>query len=1465
MSMSGAWRRCHHRLSSPPEPSVPGRRSDTARPASHPDSFEFLPARRLRRGLLPALLCLPLLALSFPSLAPQAVAAEVQTNCPDRPTGDKRATGDQWDYELRNIYGVGCLDVMVSEVRKVSAAKASEGSSKLYAFRVTSEIAPGPRGLPHSEYFEYKVKLGGTAKQGEDYEFFRHGPSSHLPGRSNSLFDSSKSWVLQGSPPNTVTSAFIFRILDDDEVEPDETVTFTISYLKPSGGGQAEYQIGTASATFTIQDDDAPLPKVTISAGSAVTEGGSAAFTLTAIPAPTSPLSVSVTAAAAGDYGISAGTRTVTIPTAGSTTLTLATTGDATDEADGSVSVTVTDGDGYTVGSSASGTVSIQDDDEPVVSIAAGSGVTEGEAVAFTLQAVPAPASPLDVTLTVSQDGDHVTAGELGSRTVTVPTSGTVTVSVPTVDDDADELAGTVTAALEAGSGYTLGTTSSLAVEVADNDETAAPSPTVSQCVSDELMATAKRLYERNRHKPPHYAENWFSVLVAFGERTPDQWTADGRTISPMTAASARQRGWKRFGNALACLEGTGTAGTAPGVYLYAVPPSDVPEAGGSKILTVFLGRALTEGEALRVPLVFAGSATLGADYTLLPQNLAPQGVSHANLAGPGVPTLTFVGPSASTAKLFLKATADSVNEGSGETVTVGLGAIAAAGFHGAVEGDGAVSFTILEPPPEVSITAKTASTAEGADAAFTVRANRAPETDLTVKLTVSEASGSDFVAPAHEGAATVTIPKGETEAAFTVATVDDTADEPDGSVTVTLAGNGGAYTEAASPGDAASVKVADNDADPALPALSVDDATAQEKDRLMRFTVRLSKAASEPVLVLYRTRESMPVSAREGVDYFNLTTDVVFAPGETEKEVTVYVFDDSHDEGPETFELVLTGTRGGAPIIADGVAVGTIVNSDPMPAAWLTRFGRTVAEQALDGIAGRMAAPRTPGARGTVAGQAISFDPGSQSGTGPAGDGPLAPSGMAGGFDGRAGGFGPGFGGHDGRFGAGGLGHAHGFNSSGGQSRTMTMQEALLGSSFTATGAKDGAGGSLAFWGRAAQGSFDGREGAFSLDGDATTAMLGADYARGKWLVGLALMQSTGEGGYQDTGPRRDAASRALAQFCADPDKTTPEERQKVCDGAIREGDGSVEASLTAAVPYAALQASERLKLWGAAGYGTGEVTLRPQMGGSYKADIDWTMAAAGLRGDVIAPPKEGSGPALAVTSDALWARTASDKSRDLAASESDVTRLRLGLEGSYRVALEEGGHLTPKLEVGARHDGGDAETGFGVELGGGIAWVDPSLGLSLDLSGRTLIAHGNDDLEDHGFAASLAWDPAPATKRGPSLTLTQDWGSRAEGGLDALFAPNPLEERTGSGEAASRWAMEAAWGLPVLGGRFTGSPHVGFGLATAARDYTIGWRLTPEAATAPDVSFGLKATRRESDGAEPEHTAGFEATLRW
>ncbi len=1034
---------------------------------------------------------------------------------------------------------------------------------------------------------------------------------------------------------------------------------------------------------------------------------------------------------------------------------------------------------------------------EPAITVTAGSGVTEGTKASFTLKADPVPAEELDVTVTVVQTGAILDASVLGARTVAIPAGQAEAVfTVATLNDETDEPAGAVTVTVNEGTGYT---------------------------VEDEGAGT----------------------------------------------------GTSAGGSASTVVEDDDATAVA-----LAAPEGDLPEASGAKTLTLTLGRALLEGEHLVVPLAFAGTATLGTDYTLSAPKTAPAGVTYTHLGGSDakrLPTVTFAGAagaeSAVSATLELATVADSVAEGEQETVTVTPGTPVATGLGGGAAASGSAGFAILEPPPEITIAAQTETVVEGTQATFTLTASRAPGADLTVHLTVTEAEGSDFVATEQEGATTATLVQGETEATFTVPTVDDTTDEPDGVVSASLASDGEEglhYTVAPAPGDSASVAVTDNDAASSAPTFSVGDETVNEEVGMMYFTVRLDRAVQRTVKVTFTAQESTPVSARYGQDWFWWWEDgivLTFHPGQTEKKTPVYVYNDNHDEDPETFEVALSQPTGGA-AIGDGRAIGTIVNSDPMPAAWLARFGRTVAEQALDGIAGRIAAPRTAGLQGAIAGQAMSLDPGTQGthsdetnpdgsvGTVNGQDG--VPSGLIHAFD--TGSSGIGYDMHGFGTGSGGIGYdVHGYTDQPAPSYSMTAREALLGSHFTATGETDPLGGSLAFWGRAAHSSFDGQEGTFSLDGETTSALLGIDYARSNWLLGLALIQSDGDGDYRDTDPGEDICEALDPVHLQGMD---PKARAVLCSGAVREGDGEIEATLTAVMPYASIQVSQRLKLWGALGYGEGDVTLKPQTGGSLESDIDWSMATTGIRGDVIAP--QGSGLALAITSDALWARTSSDKTHELASSDSDVTRLRLGLEGSYRIATEGGGHVTPKLELGLRQDGGDAETGFGVELGGGLTWVDPSLGLSLELSGRTLITHDSDDLEDRGFAASLLFDPKPATERGLSLVLRQEMGGQAEGGLDALFRVDPLEDRTGSGESAARWTAEAAYGMPAFSGRFTGSPHVGLDFAADTRNYSLGWRLTP-AEGAPDISFGLKATRWESDAVRPEHTLGAEISMQW
>ena len=208
----------------------------------------------------------------------------------------------------------------------------------------------------------------------------------------------------------------------------------------------------TARTLAAMEQCDSPppaTPEISIDAGSGVTEGSNASFTITASPTPASALDVSLTVSQSGDFWATTGAQTVTIPTTGSYTLTVATSDDSNDEADGSVTATLTSGTGYTVSSSSgSATVAISDDDDPPpatpeISISAGSGITEGNSASFTITANPTPAAALTVNVTVSQSGDY--GATTGAQTVTIPTVGTYTLTVATSNDSTDEADGSVT------------------------------------------------------------------------------------------------------------------------------------------------------------------------------------------------------------------------------------------------------------------------------------------------------------------------------------------------------------------------------------------------------------------------------------------------------------------------------------------------------------------------------------------------------------------------------------------------------------------------------------------------------------------------------------------------------------------------------------------------------------------------------------------------------------------------------------------------------------------------------------------------------------------------------------------------------------------------------------------------------------------------------------------------------------
>ena len=473
----------------------------------------------------------------------------------------------------------------------------------------------------------------------------------------------------------------------------------------------------------------------------------------------------------------------------------------------------------------------------------------------------------------------------------------------------------------------------------------------------------------------------------------------------------------------------------------------------------------------------------------------------------------------------------------------------------------------------------------------------------------------------------------------------------------------------------------------------------------------------------------------------------------------------DSHEDGGETFTLTLSNASSGA-VIGDGTATGTIENSDAMPQAWMARFGRTVAEQVLDAVEGRLRASRTAGVEMTLAGR------------GPAGLAPrmAAPPRRrrqrrrrrisqqpAASVQQEAAGL------------AAWLGDEMDPDRQRGiDTRAVSSRDLLTGSSFALTGGEARTG-FYSLWGRAAVSRFDGREGELTVDGDVASGLLG------RGLV---------------AGPDRGRADRR------------PQPGRGRLPGRVRRRHGGFDADRRLPVgPVRALRA----------GLGVGRGRLRRGHadadaggpGGDPYRPRPRAGRPAGLRGILLA--SAGGRRVRARRQGRRAGRADGDRKRvsGLGAADADVTRLRLGLEGSRAITFAGGATLTPSVEIGVRRDGGDAETGFGIDVGGGVAWSDPERGLSADIRGRGLLEpRGRRDPGTRVLGLARLGAGAGSTAKGRSSRSARPWVRPPPAAWTRCSAAGRSpgsRSTTDDGLANRRFELRFGYGFAAFGNRFT------------------------------------------------------------
>ena len=370
-----------------------------------------------------------------------------------------------------------------------------------------------------------------------------------------------------------------------------------------------------------------------------------------------------------------------------------------------------------------------------------------------------------------------------------------------------------------------------------------------------------------------------------------------------------------------------------------------------------------------------------------------------------------------------------------------------------------------------------------------------------------------------------------------------------------------------------------------------------------------------------------------------------------------------------------------------------------------------------------------------------------------------------------------------------------------------------------------DGGDGGVVVWGGGDYVDLDGEARGVKWEGEMTSAHLGADRLLANGLrLGLAVSWSEATFDYES-----------------------------------RNREVEWELEMTSAQPYLGWTTLGGVDLWVSAGYGSGELDLDRGSGPAQTADADMRLATAGARGPVYAS----DGLEVSLRGEALYARIkVDDNGNGIRGHESNASRLRLAVEVRQERTLASGAMVSPRLELGARHDDGDGETGTGAEVGVGVDYASGRL--SAAAGARALVA--NSDYDEWGADLSLAY-AAGVDGRGLSFRLAPSWGATQSGTAE-------LWESGAKGLSGRRGGAVAE---PELGGRVAAELGYGLksplsrGLLTLAAGGEWGegatsvCRLSGTVALDATATLGLELALREPKSGDVERSMMLKTELRF
>ena len=291
---------------------------------------------------------------------------------------------------------------------------------------------------------------------------------------------------------------------------------------------------------------------------------------------------------------------------------------------------------------------------------------------------------------------------------------------------------------------------------------------------------------------------------------------------------------------------------------------------------------------------------------------------------------------------------------------------------------------------------------------------------------------------------------------------------------------------------------------------------------------------------------------------------------------------------------------------------------------------------------------------------------------------------------------------------------------------------------------------------------------------------------------------------------------------------------------------DGTYATTLTSVNPYLAWFPDRRgTSVWATGGFGWGEVEVSDERAGLRAAPATMMTGGAGASRQLFTSGTGG----VKVKAEGWAGQVVADGTDQIEKAVLNLQRGRLALELTQGYRSDSGTEIAVMLEGGARYDNGDGANGAGMEIGGGLRYTSPGLGVTAEGRGRMLVT-GREGYEEWGVGGVFRIDPG-ARGQGLSIRVSPSYGDAASG-LNELWergVTGPIDGR----ELLGRTNVDGEIAYGVAG--FKGTPYGGFHLAEGGgRAFSSGLRY--------DLGSGLglriEGTRRESGLGSPRHTVG-------